>query len=79
MVGGALAHSRAQVALAISGIAGPDGGSLEKPVGTVCFAWGLAGQAVVTRHLLLPGDRQEVRRQAVINALNGLIELLQHD
>jgi nicotinamide-nucleotide amidase len=76
MVTGALNHSHAQVALAISGIAGPDGGSLEKPVGTVCLAWGLKDQPVITQRLRLSGDRQEVRRQAVIYALNGLLELL---
>lgn len=76
MVLGALSRSRAQIALAVSGVAGPDGGSREKPVGTVCLAWGLKGQTVVTRRLQLVGDRQEVRRQAVISALNGLLELL---
>lgn len=79
MVRGALARSHAQVALAISGIAGPDGGTLQKPVGTVCFAWGLAGQPVVTRRLRLSGDRHEVRQQAVICAIEGLVELLQHE
>jgi nicotinamide-nucleotide amidase len=76
MVTGALSYSHAQITLAVSGIAGPDGGSLEKPVGTMCLAWGLKGQPVVTRRLRLPGARQEVRRQAVIYALNGLLELL---
>ena len=79
MVVGALERSHGQVALAISGIAGPDGGTLEKPVGTVCFAWGREGQSVVTRHLRFSGDRQEVRRQSVIYALNGVLELLQHE
>lgn len=78
MVAGALSRSHAQVALAISGIAGPDGGSQEKPVGTVCFAWGVKDQPVVTRRLHLPGERQEVRRQAMIYSLNGLLELLAH-
>jgi nicotinamide-nucleotide amidase len=79
MVSGALSHSHAQVALAISGVAGPAGGSLEKPVGTVCLAWGMTDQPVVTRRLQLPGERQEVRRQAVVLALNGLLELLGHE
>jgi len=77
MAAGALAHSRAQVALAITGIAGPSGGSPEKPVGMVCFAW--AARAGVpsseTRHFL--GDRESVRRQSVIAALQGLLQLLE--
>lgn len=79
MVTGALRYSHAQVALAVSGIAGPEGGSQEKPVGTVCLAWGLRDQPVVTRRVHLPGNRQEVRQQAVIEALNGLIELLRDE
>lgn len=74
---GALAHSRAQVALAITGIAGPTGGSPEKPVGTVCFAWLEKDGApvVLTRHF--DGDRASVRRQSVIVALQGVLDLLQ--
>ncbi len=72
MAEGALARSRADFALAITGIAGPEGGTPEKPVGTVCFAW--AGRQrptlSVTRHF--PGDREAVRRQAVVAALEGL-------
>lgn len=79
MVTGALRYSHAQVALAVSGIAGPEGGSQEKPVGTVCLAWGLRDRPVVTRRVHLPGNRQEVRQQAVIEGLNGLIELLQDE
>ncbi|MEK7435819.1 MAG: nicotinamide-nucleotide amidase [Pseudomonadota bacterium] len=73
---GALAHSRAQVALAITGIAGPTGGSPEKPVGTVCFAWLEKDGAPValTRHI--DGDRESVRRQSVIVALQGVLDLL---
>ena len=77
MVAGALRHSHAQVALAISGIAGPDGGSAEKPVGTLCLAWGLKWHAVVTRRVHQPGERQAVRQAAVVLALNGVLELLQ--
>jgi nicotinamide-nucleotide amidase len=77
MVSGALAHSRAQVALAVSGVAGPTGGSPAKPVGTVCFAWGATGRetVAVTRHFA--GDRYAVRRQSVIEALEGVLRLLQ--
>ena len=74
---GALAHSRAQVALAITGIAGPGGGSPEKPLGTVCFAWTVTDgkTSVQTRHF--KGDRESVRRQSVIAALQGVVELLE--
>lgn len=76
MATGALAHSRAQVALAITGIAGPSGGTPQKPVGTVCFAWcGIAFQAAsVTAHF--SGDRRQVRRQSVAFALKGLLQHL---
>lgn len=76
MVSGALAHSQADLALSVSGIAGPGGGSPEKPVGTVWFAWQRrGGEAVATRHLF-PGDREAVRRQAVLVALRGVQTLL---
>jgi nicotinamide-nucleotide amidase len=73
MVAGALARSQANVALATSGIAGPGGGSETKPVGTVCFAWGLRGAAPETATLHFAGDREAVRRQAVVHALQGLL------
>ena len=76
MVAGALQHSAAQVALAVSGIAGPDGGTAEKPVGTVWFAWGLKnGETHAQRHHL-DGNRAKVRGQAVKIALQGVINLL---
>ena len=74
---GALAHSRAQVALAITGIAGPGGGSADKPVGTVCFAWALKSGAVSAETRPFNGDRESVRRQSVIAALQGMLELLE--
>lgn len=110
MAQGALEHSRASIALAITGIAGPTGGTPEKPVGTVCFGWCIKGQApssqrrllapaardacltgsrrlactesrigplsceVITERRLFSGDRESIRRQAVIHALNGLQE-----
>lgn len=76
MAAGALRHSHAQVSLAISGIAGPGGGSADKPVGTVCFAWSLGEGHTesLTRHF--PGSRQEVRHAAVIEALQGLLARL---
>jgi nicotinamide-nucleotide amidase len=77
MVAGALANSPGDVALAVSGVAGPGGGSAAKPVGMVCLAWGLRGgdAVAVTRHF--PGDREAVRRDSVIAALEGLIKMLQ--
>jgi nicotinamide-nucleotide amidase len=77
MVAGALANSPGDVALAVSGVAGPSGGTAAKPVGMVCLAWGLRGgdSVAVTRHF--PGDREAVRRDSVIAALEGLIKALQ--
>jgi nicotinamide-nucleotide amidase len=76
MAAGALARSPADVALAVSGVAGPSGGTPAKPVGMVCLAWGLRGRepSCLTRHF--PGDREAVRRLAVIAALEGLIQAL---
>lgn len=76
MLAGALAHSVAHVAVAISGIAGPAGGTPEKPVGTVCFGWQRRGlpPVCVTRHL--EGDRGAVRRQSTRIALAGVLELI---
>jgi nicotinamide-nucleotide amidase len=79
MVVGALRSSRAQVAVAVSGVAGPDGGSPTKPVGTVCIAWGRTGELPIARTHRFPGDRDSVRRQTVIAALEGTIALLGRD
>lgn len=74
---GAIENSLAQVAVAISGIAGPGGGTEDKPVGTVCLAWaGLAES--VSRRYQFDGDRESVRRQAVETALKGMLEYLSH-
>ena len=74
MVRGAQQRSGARFAVAVSGVAGPDGGSPEKPVGTVWLAWGDgAGIEAVRRQF--PGDRLAVRRQTVVEALQGLIRL----
>jgi nicotinamide-nucleotide amidase len=72
---GALAHSRAQVAVAVSGIAGPDGGTPDKPVGTVCMAWSMPGRDVDVRRERFDGDREAVRRQTVRRVLEVLVEL----
>ena len=77
MAAGALAHSRAQVALAITGIAGPSGGSPEKPLGMVCFAWAVKEGVLSAETLHFKGNRESVRRQSVIAALQGVLELLE--
>lgn len=76
MAQGALNHSRADLSLAVSGIAGPTGGTLDKPVGTLWFGWCRRGQAPLTRQECFAGDRDAVRRQAVGFALAGVIEWL---
>ena len=76
MAEGALANSRAQVSLAITGIAGPGGGTREKPVGTVCFAWAGENRETWTMRCQFNGDRTEVRRQAVEAALTGLLDFI---
>ena len=75
MVEGALRHSSAQVALSITGVAGPKGGSVDKPVGTVCFAWATPA-GVVSERLHLSGDRAAVRQAAAEHALRGLLQRL---
>ncbi len=72
---GALAHSRGTVSLAVTGVAGPGGGSPDKPVGMVCFAWARDG-ALESETRRFSGDRESVRRQSVIHALEGLLKLL---
>lgn len=74
MADGAIQSSRADIAVAITGIAGPGGGSLNKPVGTVWFAWGLREGAVISQQHHFAGDRLAVRYQAVVTALQGLVE-----
>jgi nicotinamide-nucleotide amidase len=76
MAAGALAHSHAQATLAISGIAGPGGGTPQKPVGLVCYGWALADGTVMSSTCRLDGDRDEIRSRAVAAALRGLIELI---
>ena len=71
MVNGVLAHSQADWVLSITGIAGPSGGSPEKPVGTVCFAWGRNGEAYCSTECF-GGSRPEVRAQAVAFAIQQL-------
>jgi nicotinamide-nucleotide amidase len=76
MVEGALARSHAHVALAVSGVAGPTGGTPQKPVGLVCIGWGARGGERRSATFHFGGDRDAVRRQAVIAALHGVLELV---
>jgi nicotinamide-nucleotide amidase len=75
MVEGALRHSRAQVAIAVTGVAGPGGGGPDKPVGTVWFGWATP-DGVVTDKRCFDGDRQHVREATVQHALQRLKQLL---
>jgi nicotinamide-nucleotide amidase len=76
MAHGALAHSAAQLAMAITGIAGPGGGTPEKPVGTVCFAWCLRGQPESSTTCRFSGERGEIRSASVAFALRQLQALV---
>jgi nicotinamide-nucleotide amidase len=75
MAQGALARSKGTLALAVTGIAGPGGGSRDKPVGTVCLAWATK-RMVKSETKRFAGDRESVRRQSVIRALEGVLETL---
>lgn len=75
MAEGAVAHSPAQVALAVTGVAGPGGGSADKPVGTVWFGWRVGGRTFAER-CRFDGDRAAVRAQTVAHAGRRLAELL---
>lgn len=77
MVRGAMTATGADAAVAISGVAGPGGGSAEKPVGTVWFAWGTSGGGTETRLCHFDGGRDAVRRQSVLMALEGLAGFLE--
>lgn len=75
MAEGALLNSRAQISLSITGVAGPGGGSPEKPVGMVCFAWSNRVTTLVETKRF-KGDRTQVRSQAAQHALRGVVEFL---
>ena len=76
MAEGALGRSHAQVAVAVSGTAGPSGGTREKPVGMVCFGWAVKDAPARTETRHFAGDREAVRRQSVIHGLEVLIEMI---
>jgi nicotinamide-nucleotide amidase len=75
MAQGALARSKASLSVAVTGIAGPGGGSAEKPVGMVCFGWA-SQQGARTETMHFSGDRESVRHQSVIHALEGVLKTL---
>jgi nicotinamide-nucleotide amidase len=74
LASGAIARSRGDIAVAVTGIAGPSGGSPAKPVGTVCFAWSVRGGETTSATRQFEGGRTAVRRASVVVALDGLIE-----
>jgi nicotinamide-nucleotide amidase len=74
MAAGAFKASEAHIACAVTGIAGPEGGSDKKPIGTVWFGWAWRPDKVEAKHLLLKGDRDHIRRQTVAVALAGVLE-----
>lgn len=73
MAQGVLQNSQANVSVAVTGIAGPEGGTKEKPVGLVWIAWSLPQNQTETRAFHFPGDRLAIRTQTVLAALEGLI------
>jgi len=81
MAEGAVRQSNADLAVSVSGVAGPDGGSLEKPVGTVWIACaaGAAGAASVAEHHLFAGDRLEVRQAAIAKSISLMIRCIESD
>jgi nicotinamide-nucleotide amidase len=74
MATGTLAHSDAMIAVAVTGIAGPSGGTPQKPVGMVCIAWSHRGRDTIAVTHQLPGNRAEVRQASVAIALRGLVD-----
>ncbi len=79
MAEGALNNSHAEYSVSITGIAGPDGGTEDKPVGTVCFAWCKRGERGTATRICFDGDRLKVRDKSCLLAMQGLIERLQKD
>jgi len=76
MACGALENSNALFSMSITGVAGPTGGSPGKPVGTVCFAWCRVGMAAETETCAFSGNREDIRRQAVVHSLRGMLRRL---
>lgn len=78
MAAGALLHSYANLSIAISGIAGPSGGTLEKPVGTVWMAFADKNQ-IVSQDFLFIGDRAQIQEAAVLHAISGMLDFVKND
>jgi nicotinamide-nucleotide amidase len=76
MADGALAHSRAHVAVSVTGVAGPSGGSPEKPVGLVCFGIARRGEAARSERHVFPGSRADIRAAAVAHAFKMIRAML---
>ena len=76
MSDGIFSHTEADVAVSVSGIAGPDGGTEEKPVGLVWLSWGKRDKSVFANPFNFDGEREDVRRQSIKQALNCLLDLL---
>lgn len=79
MVDGALALSDADIAVSVSGIAGPGGGTAGKPVGSVWFCWGTRDGRRITRLHHFDGDRLGIQEQAIMAALDGLVDWMSHE
>ena len=77
MARGAIENSRADYSVAITGVAGPDGGTEDKPVGTVCLGWCKRDGECTTTRICFDGDRLKIREQSCLLAIQGLIDLLQ--
>lgn len=78
MAEGALQNSQAEVSIAITGIAGPSGGTAEKPIGTVWIAWAQQDRPTQTECYVFTGDRQAIRTRAIEQALTGLLGIFSH-
>ena len=79
MAEGLLKQGRASIVASVTGIAGPGGGTAEKPVGTVCFAWSLPNELTLTELKHFDGDRSAIREQSVNHSLHHLIHLLNNN
>jgi len=79
MASGAISHSRAQLSIAVTGIAGPGGATEGKLVGMICHGWAIKDGSAQSAVCMLKGDRESIRRQAVAIALQGAIDLLHED
>lgn len=76
---GALNNSQADITGSITGIAGPSGGSINKPIGTVCFAFALKNGLLITTTQHFSGDRQQIRHQSVVYLFNGLMDVMKSE